>query len=355
MNWNILFKYMHGNCSEEEIELLQQWLQKDPANEDFFRTFVKSWDEEPANFNIHTQQEWQKFKSNHLSKEKSSAHSVNITPYSDVRQKNSYKTHITRRENPMWYVAPVMAVLLILAGFYSIKNHQDISARSTEKITYRTIATTQGQRTNLRLKDGTQIALNAESNIRIPSNFSDTSRTVYLQGEAFFSVSHNDTLPFVVIANDVYIKDLGTAFNINAYDSASTEVAVKEGVVSMARIKDGKSGRQIGTLRNNNVGIVTPDGRLSISAIDNISLFTGWTQGKLVFDDTPFSVVVKRLERWFNIEGKIADPALNNRTLTATYDNMSMNNILEVLALSLHLTYNSNQNTIVFKDKKSTQ
>lgn len=80
----------------------------------------------------------------------------------------------------------------------------------------------------------------------------------------------------------------------------------------------------------------------------------GWTEGRLVFQDTPFPEVLKRLEQWFDIECKV-DPAstnLDKRTLTATYDNMPMSEVLKVFAISMDVSYNRQGRTIVFKDEK---
>ena len=69
----------------------------------------------------------------------------------------------------------------------------------------------------LKLSDGTQVWLNAESSIRYPAMFTGKERRVELIGEAYFEIVHNEAQPFVVQIDGMEIHDLGTAFNVNAY------------------------------------------------------------------------------------------------------------------------------------------
>src|SRR5213080_3916464 len=81
----------------------------------------------------------------------------------------------------------------------------------------REYATPRGRRAVLRLLDGTEITLNADSKLRAPVTFAARQRDVYLEGEAYFSVVHNAARPFVVHTGSGAIRDIGTRFGVHAY------------------------------------------------------------------------------------------------------------------------------------------
>ncbi len=349
MNLDILHKYIENRCSRDELKQVQAWLQEDAANEDFFRTFLEAQQDEPGVQVGDVQNAWNKFKENHLNNGKRPVVGL---------YKNDYKPAQTRRKakRQKWLIvgsAAAVVLLAITAVFWLRGDRYFSSQQTSPKVSYRTIATQKGQQAKLHLKDGTFIMLNAASTLRIPEGYGLTERVVYLYGEAFFRVAHNEKIPFVVKSGQLVIKDLGTAFNISAYDSTTVSIAVKEGAVSIRKVTpDDPVGIQLlGKLNKGNVGYFDDSGSLSISAIHNMALFTGWIEGKLVFKNTPFVEVIKHLERRFDVNANILDETLKKRTLTATYNNLSLEQVLNVLSVSLHISYRRQNDTIIFKPK----
>jgi ferric-dicitrate binding protein FerR (iron transport regulator) len=351
MNYQILYKYIDGSCSKEELAQLAKWLQEKPSNEDFFKTFIENaYKEKNIEFEADAQKAWREFQNKHI-------HKSNITSISGEHdlQKSGVKGYtaidsVHKRNNWHWYYAAAAAMIIITALFYYF--HSMVTPLNTgSQLAFQNITTSKGQRKTLELNDGTHIILNSDSKISIPKNYGHASRTIYLQGEAFFKVVHNKNHPFMVVANHTFVKDIGTQFNVMAYDSAQIIVAVKQGLVSFGKVKQGKPLKELGEISPNRMGVLENTGKFTLSNISDLNRYTGWTDGKLVFRNTPFKEVVKRLERWYDIDCKIEDPNLKNRTLTATYDNMSMDDVLKVLSLSLNINYEQHNKTIIFRDK----
>src|SRR5690606_6443509 len=71
------------------------------------------------------------------------------------------------------------------------------------------------------LPDGSRVWLNAASSLVYPLTFSDEIREVELEGEAYFDITHNPSVPFVVKSNGQEIEVLGTEFNVSAYSDES--------------------------------------------------------------------------------------------------------------------------------------
>lgn len=96
------------------------------------------------------------------------------------------------------------------------------------------IASTDAIKTEV-LKDGSQVVLNKHTTLTLVGEFNTKERRLKLAGEAFFEVTHNEEIPFVIDAGGVIIKDIGTAFNVKADPSSdSVFVLVTEGIVEMS-------------------------------------------------------------------------------------------------------------------------
>lgn len=348
MNWEIVNRYLENKCSQKELKQLQDWLKRDAANEDFFQTILEEWESKPDKEVSDIQREWILFKRSHL----------NNGPIIKDVERNTYKRNRIwggeKRHKWLMLAAAAVVVGLAFIGVFSFQNANYRSDQeASSKISYRTIITQKGQQAELRLSDGTDIILNAASKLRIPNNYASAKRVVYLQGEAFFKVAHNEAMPFTVKSGELVIQDVGTKFNVSTYDSTNVSVAVKEGAVSVGKVIVDKtdSVKHLVQLDGGKVGFFDENGTKSVSAIQNMSLFSGWTEGKLVFRDTPFIDVVKQLERRFNVNGKILGKMLKQRTLTGTYSHLTLNQILKVLSVSLHVSWQRHHNTIIFSPK----
>ena len=86
-----------------------------------------------------------------------------------------------------------------------------------KQVAFNTIIIPKGGEYRLTLMDGTKVCLNSNSKLKYPSEFGSGNRYVQLEGEAYFEVAKDPDHPFVVDVNNMQIKVLGTAFNVNAY------------------------------------------------------------------------------------------------------------------------------------------
>ena len=102
------------------------------------------------------------------------------------------------------------------------------------KVEYHKVVVPRGGEYNLKLADGTNVWMFAESEIRFPTRFEGNKREVYLSGEAYFEVHHDPVHPFYVKTKSLDVKVLGTSFNVKAYNNMDVvETSLVEGVVSV--------------------------------------------------------------------------------------------------------------------------
>jgi transmembrane sensor len=177
----------------------------------------------------------------------------------------------------------------------------------------------------LTLPDGTQVWLNADSQLDFPAKFGIDSRVVSLKGEAFFKVIKDKRHPFIVESKGQQIKVLGTEFNINSYaDEKSTKTTVIEGSVQV------NSADQNAVLKPGQQSSTASDGTIVISEADT-ALATAWKNNKFIFEDSDIKSVMRMIQRWYNVDvvynGNLPDASFGGKV--SRYNNVSI--VLHVL------------------------
>lgn len=169
-----------------------------------------------------------------------------------------------------------------------------------------TIATSPGQTRDVALADGTRIALNGDSSLRIDAA---SPRAVTLaRGEAYFEVVHDTARPFVVHVGGDTIRDVGTAFDV-ALDGGAAEVAVHEGAVAA-----GQHDRTIQLEKGQAARLATDGSITRIASVEPASV-GDWRSGRLSFRDAALDRVARDLSRSLG-EPVTLDPMLSGRRFT---------------------------------------
>ncbi len=205
------------------------------------------------------------------------------------------------------------------------------SAAVTTAAEYRTRA---GQRLVMRLPDGTQVTLAPGSVLRTSTTYGRSARDVELEGEAYFVVTHDEARPFAVHTTHAVARDLGTRFVVRAYpDEAAAEVVVAEGLVAVQPSARTDSVVLAASQRAR----VTGNGRVDVTSEATIDQYLAWTEGRLVFTKAPLREVVRQLERWYDVDIRLADSHLSNLRLTVTLSDESPEQAIDLVADVLEL------------------
>ena len=178
-----------------------------------------------------------------------------------------------------------------------VYNLEDKTSAHNTKPVHNTITVPRGGQYQLVLSDGSKVLLNAASSLTYPAEFNGRYRNVELKGEGYFEVTKNTSMPFIVKANNVVVRVLGTHFNISAYsDDANITTTLIEGAVSMNK------GKQTKLLAPGQQGISAyTNSEISVQPA-NIEQTMGWVKGNFVFKDLNIKEVMKIASRWYDIE-----------------------------------------------------
>jgi transmembrane sensor len=202
--------------------------------------------------------------------------------------------------------------------------------------------------TTIVLPDGSSVKINAHSTLKYPEKFADGKRKVELSGEAFFDVIHDEAHPFVVEINNISVEDIGTSFNISAYPAKDkVEVNVTSGSVRLvanngnesAVITAGSNGK---FLKEN--GKILVSGQLTPN-------YLAWITKELTFRHTPLSTVFEELENIYHVRIEIADPKIANISYTANFEKFQLEDIVNIIARTHHLSVTKQADGFVFASK----
>lgn len=204
------------------------------------------------------------------------------------------------------------------------------------KIAYHVIKTPRGGEYKIVLSDGTKVWLNAASSLRYPDKFIGTVREVELVGEAYFEVSEQDSIPFIV--NSALQKSLVIAghFNISSYvDDPVTTVTLLRGhleLSSMSKIQranDDLTPERV-WLEPGDEGWVTATG-LKLAKVHPAESIS-WKNGYFQFSNADLKSVMREMSRWYDAdviyEGDIPDVKFNGEVRR----DVSASAFLEMLA-----------------------
>lgn len=218
--------------------------------------------------------------------------------------------------------------------------------KNNDDIVYNTIDVPYGKKFKLTLSDGTQIDLNSGSVLKYPENFHpNKTRKVFLEGEAYFAVTKTSSKSkFVVETKDFDVNVLGTQFNVSAYyDSQSKHVVLAEGSVEITKNADVASPV---LLKPNQIATFNQ----GIDVIDvNVGKYVSWKRGELLFDKDPFSYIVKKLTRHFNVEIISNNKKLNKKKFTGRFNKENVLEILEIFKAHTPFQYTVKNNSIIIK------
>ncbi len=301
-------KYLQNNCSESEFfSFINLFLKKENQNE-LEKNMEENWSE--SNFNIKTPD-------------------LSPTLYKIHYEINKQENSASKTRNILTYLTRVAAVLFIpvsIALFFTIqKNNNTIETQ--------TILTPLAAKTNFQLPDGSVVYLNSGSKLSFPTKFSGEKRLVTLSGEAYFDVKKGKH-PFEVKTPLLTVDVLGTAFNVMAYKNTQPEITLERGKI----IVKSRSDQQQILHPGEQAVIDTLSQTIFVNNVET-DLFTSWINNRLIFKNEPLGNIIQKLERWYNITIKIEDEALAQKRLNATIEYESISEVMELLKITLPLTY----------------
>ncbi len=195
-------------------------------------------------------------------------------------------------------------ILLPLLSGVSVWLYMD--TKTTKSIDMLECFVPNGEQKEIVLSDGTNVKLNSGSLFIYPAKFEKDSRKVYLTGEAFFDVAHNEKQPFTVHTGRLDIEVLGTKFNVEAYsDDPEITTTLKQGKVKLSSTSHPEQG-SIVMRPDEQVIYNVKSGKMQLSAV-HAEDYSSWVGGDMRFIERPLSEVMKVIGRKYDVSFRYDD------------------------------------------------
>jgi ferric-dicitrate binding protein FerR (iron transport regulator) len=273
---------------------------------------------------------------------------IQIQEYQD---KNRSKSIFTGKRVLQMYqrVAAVLLIPLIGLGIlYWVSYSSQLTSQYTETIAPR------GQKSQIVLVDGTKVWLNSDTKIRYKGNFNNDQRDVYLDGEAFFEVTKNAHRPFIVHTTGISIKVLGTKFNVKAYsDEDLVETSLFEGNISLLMTNPNSKAVAVKEVKPGQSFLYSKTNRELESNRFSQEEICGWKKNQLIFKDDTFSNLVKKVERWYDVQVVYDEKLFKDRRLTLELnEGERLEQLMKIVSLALSVDYQYDNEKIILTPKK---
>ena len=350
---DLLDRLIRDDVNPEELDFLYQSLNHQLHEEDVKAWLYRNWDEAPLKTGRIRPEEI-------LENIRKQIDDPVVLPRSRVSVK---------RSDLYMRVARMAAVFILgftIAWFISSGRFQKLVQK--DEIAWNELHIPLGSKSKIVLSDGTQIWLNAGSTLKYPGKFRSRSREIFLEGEAFFDVTHDKDRPFRVSTPELHIKVLGTRFNVKSYPEDNTvETTLISGSIEIEAKQAGRNKKnQLRLEPNQKATFIKTTNKLTLDAVSepakmktqpvgliniddqvNTDIVTSWTQNRLVFSRERFEDIAVKLERWYNVQIIIEDEEVKNYLYTGTFNNETLEQALNALRIASDIHYTIDKDTIL--------
>lgn len=318
---DILYRYIHGLYTKEDVEVLIDYLMKEHPLHELSREMDAIWDTSELIAIPPDKYEEYLYEAQKL------LHALN-------KGKEIKRRKISLRRI-LGYAAIIAIIAVSAWGIY-------MSKHSSVNVPYTEIQVENGTHRNIVLPDGTNVTLNAGSHIKYPQRFSEESRNIEINGEAFFNVTRDEKKPFIVYTDKASVKVLGTSFNIKSYNSdEQLTVTVKSGKVQV------DMNEAMTRLTANEQLVLDKSTGEFQKSFEDAKLATVWMSGGLYFNKTPIRNVVQELERMYNCDIRFQTGSVYNEYIYGEHDNKSLESVLKSIQHSTNIKYRKEGNLII--------
>lgn len=213
------------------------------------------------------------------------------------------------------------ATVIQMAKSGAVTYNGRIGNTAGQTVIYNTLTTKRGEQFPLVLADGTKVLLNSASSITYPVVFNGTNRQVTVTGEVFFEVVHDARHPFKVKAAGQTVEDIGTSFNINAYDDEPVMQTTL--VTGSARII---SKQQSVMLKPGQAALSNHASEKMIIKNVDLDQAIAWKNNRFLFDGDNLESIMRKVSRWYDVDIEFKDNSLKTQIFSGTisrYKNVS--------------------------------
>jgi Fe2+-dicitrate sensor, membrane component len=326
----LITKFLSGNLSNSEKVELSSWLNENPSNVMLFNKLVTFWNAKP--------------KEKYSEKEVAAAFQKTMrrtdVPF-QVQERNLF-------QRPSFRAAASVLILLAITsavglGFFRRSNHKP------SEVAFLTLENKGSGTKQFTLYDGTKVYLDKNSQLVVQNGIVQSKRLVRLSGQAFFEVKRNEKAPFIVEADKIKVKVLGTKFSVRAYKgNPSIEATLVSGSVA---VETQEKGACYYIKPNQHLTYYKSNKEVEIEKV-NAKQMTSWKEGYFTFENMALSNIVKLLKEYHHVDFQFASEEAAKAHFTGRFDaNESIEDVISQMEKTSTVGFRKLQNNtfLIFK------
>lgn len=311
---DLIIRVLSGEAAPEERHELTVWMAQNDANRKYFRHRSELWF--------------------------SSVGQRQLRQFDGQRAFERFRRHVgivqERKQSGKWILRWAAAALMVL-GLVGLLAYEAGVRQTQSRLTSIVVEAPLGSTSVNTLPDGTRVWLNAGSKLVYAQDFGVEKRDVRIEGEAYFEVKHNASLPFTVVSRHVKVEVLGTKFNVSDYDNDPiAQVSLNEGKVRFTPESGGS-----GILLPNEMMAYDKRTRKWTTGRCTASSLSMWTDAMLIYNNEPLERIVQQLNRYYRFNITFANNRARKLRFTGTFDRkqQSLHEILSTLSCTRTFRY----------------
>lgn len=357
----LFLAYLEGNISIEDEQKLLDWLKNNPDALSDFNDFRRIWNMSAMAGTVANDAlefEWKQL----------------------LKRIESSKGKTVEMPRDFWYWLPRVAAVFLIGAMVSFAASYLLFNRQSTALTYHEISTPPGAKSKVTLPDGTDIWLNAGSNLKYSNQFGDKDRLVHLTGEAYFDVNHDPSRIFLVKTSELNIKAYGTAFNVKSYPEEGTiETTLIEGSIGVTRTTfENKKNDEVMLEPNQRVVYYRKTKKVETKLTESIEAetpatsptkrneqkltyliskgietkeFTSWKDGTLFITSESLHELAVKLERKYDVKIHFESEELKKLKFTGSLENETVEQVIHAIGIAANIQYEIEDRDIWLKEQ----
>ncbi|MEI8005294.1 MAG: FecR domain-containing protein [Bacteroidota bacterium] len=309
----LIARYFSKEATPAEIGELSSWVNENPENAAVFGESRYAWmafEEVRITGLADVDEAWEAFKDKVGIREET---------------RSAIGSQQSKRAIPMYRILLRIAAVIVILAFPAFHLYKYLQQPAIKEFAAGT------GRAETLLPDGSHVMLNSGAVIKYPEKFKGKKRAVSLDGEAYFDVAHNASKPFIIATDGIRVEVKGTSFYINTRSwSGDFELVLTSGKVELYFENQPGQSR---VLNPGEKAIV--HGNQIIISPNTDANYMAWKTHKISFNNEPLNSVAATLSKVYQANVRLGNSSLASCRLTATFDNQSLESVLNVLKATL--------------------
>ena len=330
----IITRSIQKIATPEELSILNKWLREREENIAYYCQLEEIWNSRKSLPQEVIQSGWQMLSGEIAARQ----------------QKEQPFIFPVKKRKFVWlrYAAAMFfGVLITSAVWMTLSN---ISKDSHQDILVQNIVYNKTGVESLVLPDHSEVWINEETRITYPEKFTGTTRSVALEGKAYFDIRKDPETPFIVQIGNVDIEVTGTEFFVESVLEEQSYITLISGSISLNyKNREGEK-KSIPLASGEQARIDQLNGSVEIENIDT-SFYVAWKDGTYRFTDEYLERIVPLLAKRFDLDIYIA-PSLKNKRFTGrVIPGENIEDVLNSIGKSYPIRYRISEKNIYIGEK----